>query len=209
MAAAAATAYRARMSADRTSSPPPALAAALPPLAAALDQLGIGWHLVGALALQAHGIGEVAPARMLELAIGLRAAQVDRLLPALAGSFDNEQPWPVPPPSPLPRLRLRHRAAGATCDVHVVPDTDYDRRALQRSARLPLLSFATPVRVAAIEDLVLWLLRQESVDATPDAVVELLHRRRGSWNHCYLLEWSERLGIAGPVDDLLLALRKK
>jgi hypothetical protein len=212
VAAAAALAYRDRMSADRTSSSPHELAAALPPLATALDQLGIGWHLVGALALQAHGITGIVPAATLELAIGLRAAQGERLLPALAAAFDLAQPWPERPRGTLPPLQLRHRTTGAACVLHVVPDTDHDRRALQRSQRRMLPPFAAAVPIAAIEDLVLWQLRQVPSDVTasapaPAELVELLRHHRGSWNHCYLLEWSERLGIAGPVDDLLLALR--
>jgi hypothetical protein len=200
------------MSADRTSSPSPALAAALPPLAATLDQLGIGWQLVGALALQAHGIGAIAPAATLELAIALRATQGERLLPAVAASFDAEQPWPDRPRAALPPLRLRHRATGLVGILHVLPDTDHDRRALQRNRRLTLPPFAGAVPIATIEDLVLWQLRSASRDPEasnqpPAELVELLHRHRGSWSHCYLLEWSERLDIAGAVDDLLLALR--
>ncbi len=212
MAAAAARAYRAAMPAERPSSPSPAVAVALPPLAAALEQLGLGWHLVGALALQAYGIDVAASAATLELAIGLRAAQADRLLPALAATFDLEQPWPDRPRGALPPLRLHHRAAGVACVLHVVPDTDHDRRALQRSRRLVLPPFAAAVPIAALEDLVLWQLRTaphagSSSELAPIELVALLHQHRGSWSHCYLLEWSERLGIAGAVDDLLLALR--
>ena len=212
MAAAAAHAYRAGMPVERPSSPPPAIAVALPPLAAALDQLGLGWHLVGALALQAHGIAAAAPAAALELAMGLRAAQADRLRPALVASFDLEQPWPDRPRGALPPLRLRHRGTGVAVVLHVVPDTDHDRRTLQRSRRLVLPPFAAAVPVAALEDLVLWQLRTAPRDGVPSELaptelVALLHHHRGSWSHCYLLEWSERLGIAGAVDDLLLALR--
>ena len=205
--------YRDRMPFDRTGSPPPELAAALPPLAAALEELGIGWHLVGALALQAHGIGAVAPAATLELAIALRAAQSERLLPALAASFDPEQPWPDRPRGALPPLRFRHRATGIAGVLHVLPDTDHDRRALQRSRRLVLPQFAAAVPIATIEDLVLWHLRTASRDTwggqPPAELVELLHHRRGGWSHCYLLEWSERLGIAGAIDEVLVALRGK
>jgi hypothetical protein len=183
--------------------------AVLPDLLAALARAEVNHQFVGAAACLAHGLSATEVPLLataeLDVVVVRRPPHDDRLLQALALTFAVERPG-----APNAPWRATHRASVGTVAVHALPDTDHDRLAIRRAQRLPTPLSATPLRCATVEDLVLWTLRQPRDDdpAQPPAMVlALLRARAGRLNHCYLLEWSERIGVAEPLDDALAAVR--
>ncbi len=177
-------------------------------IADVLTSTAIAHQFVGDLALLAHGAPR--PTQRSEVAAALRGPHAERVLTTLRAEFEFTTPEPATTPrQPKPPLQLRHRASGADVTLHTLPDTDYDRRAVQRASLLPVAD--STLRVASAEDLLLWELRQlpRSTEPAPldPALLALLRARAGRWNQCYLLEWSEPLGIAEALDDLLAAVR--
>jgi hypothetical protein len=158
---------------------------ALAALASLLDQLGIRWMLIGALAANRYRITTrlTQDVDLLLASVGPGLASLEHALDAAGWSLRRALPDGE-------ILRLRHRELGAA-DL-IVAGTDYERGALAR-AREERLGDAQEVRIAAPEDvIVLKLIAGRAQDV---ADIEAILAAKPTLDEVYLEEWVEFWGV--------------
>lgn len=162
-----------------------------------LETLGAEYMIGGSQASMYYG--EPRLTRDIDVIVALGVEQ----LPALLRAFSADQFYVDEHAARAAivasgQFNIIHPESGLKIDVHVNPDTPYDRARLARRQRLPLLPgvhayFARP------EDVILYkLLYHRQVESTMHLrdVLGILRVSGPELDERYITEWADRLGLA-------------
>ena len=175
------------------------LVAALDPVAKALDELSVPWHIGGSVASSAFGIPRTT--MDVDLVADLRHEQALPLCRLLAGRFYAEPELLRMAIATHSSVNFIHLDTAFKVDVFAVKQTSYDITAFvrQRLDRIEgierLLPFATP------EDVVLHKLRWfraggEVSERQWQDVLGVLRVQRGQLALDYMSHWAQGIGVA-------------
>lgn len=186
------------------------MVAAIVPVVAVLEWLGVSYYLGGSIASSAHGI----PRSTLDvdLAADLRAKHVVPLVEALQADYYISTPAVSDAIARRACCNIIHWATSFKVDIFPVKDREYDRVALRRIQRRPLdqddpsrqFYFASPEDVV-LNKLEWYRLGGEVSETQWGDVTGVIKVQRDSLDRAYLNKWAAELGVA----DLLERARKE
>jgi len=168
-----------------------------------LEALGVEYMIGGSQASMYYG--EPRLTRDVDVIVRLRLSD----LPALVARFP-------PPDFYLDELSAReavaasgqfniiHPTSGLKIDVHVNPDTPYDRTRLARRQRLPLVP-GVEAYFARPEDVILYKLlyhRQVASELHLRDVVGILRVSWSDLDEAYVTGWARRLGVEAIWEEV-------
>jgi hypothetical protein len=162
-----------------------------------LTEAGFTYMLTGPLALRAYGDWPLL--RVADLIVPMRTADAEWIAALFSRDFDFD-------PTALERAlsderlaTLTHRDTGVRLRCHALVADPYGRQAFERRRTAALDGI--PVSVAAPEDVVLWLLREDAEQrgaVSEDA--RLLLAQFSDLDDSYLEKWGAHLRVADRLE---------
>jgi hypothetical protein len=180
------------------------LVAAVRPVAAALEALGVQYYLTGSVASSAHGVARTSVDA--DIVAALETRHIEPLIERLGSDYYipvDRLRWAVPARS---SCNFIHLATMFKIDIFVTKDRPFDREAARRAR--PDTVDDTPdaplVPIASAEDTILakleWFRRGGEISERQWwDVVGILKIRRDA-DHDYLRRWATSLGVADLLE---------
>lgn len=184
------------------------LVAALDPVAKALEELGVPWHIGGSVASSTFGIPRTT--MDVDLVADLRHEQAMPLCRLLAGRFYAEPELVRMAIDASSSVNFIHLGTAFKVDVFAVKKTSYDTAAFRRQRLDRIEGIERPLPFATPEDIVLHKLRWfrsggEVSERQWLDVLGVLKIQRGQLALDYMSHWAGEIGVA---DLLATALRE-
>lgn len=180
------------------------LVAALVPVVAELERLGIEYQIGGSVASSAHGVPRST--NDVDVVVDLRMEHVEPLCAALRSQYYADRELLTDAVKRRSCANLIHLGSGFKVDLFVRGESDYDVTAMTRIAQRAIGEGrnARQFRLATPEDVLLRkLLWYRAGDEVSDRqwgdVLGVLRLRQASLDWGYIRDWADRLG----VQDLL------
>jgi hypothetical protein len=175
--------------------------AAVAPVRAALEQLGVRYYVGGSLASSLYGLSRSTMDA--DLVAELAAEHVHPLAETLVATYYVSEPAMAEAIARQSCFNVIHLATSFKVDVFVLKDRDYDREAMtrRRADSLDPDHPAQEIYFASPEDVVLakleWFRLGGGVsDRQWRDVVEVLRVQAGALDEDYLDRWAPAIGVA-------------
>jgi hypothetical protein len=183
----------------------PDLLAALEPVVAEFERLGVRYFVAGSVASAAYGM--LRATQDVDVVTDLALPQVAPLLSALGGAFYGSRAAAEEAVGRRSCFNLIHLATMFKVDVFVVKDRPYDRVALQRRVPKPIEPDQpeSTCFVGSPEDIVLAKLEwfrpgnQESEQQWRD-VVGVIKIQRDTLDWKYMAKWAAEIGVGDLLE---------
>jgi hypothetical protein len=173
-------------------------------IAETLDALGVEYMIGGSHASIYYG--EARLTRDVDIVASLHESQLAGLLARFpADEFYVDEAAARDAIRTGGQFNVIHPSSGFKIDVHVNPDTPYDRARLARRQRLPLASGAT-AWFARPEDVILYKLlyyREGGSGVHLRDILGMLRVSGSEIDHRYVRDWADRLGLSSEWTDVL------
>jgi hypothetical protein len=186
---------------------------AVRPVVAALERLGVPFHVGGSVASSAHGAGRST--QDIDLVAELRPEHIGPLAAALQGEFYVSASMMASAVPREPCFNLIHLRTMFKVDVFVLKRRPFDQTAFRRvrRGRIGLPDDELEVPVAAPEDIVLnkleWFrLGGEVSERQWLDVLGVLKVQGPLLDSDYLRGWAQELGVADLLDRALAEARR-
>lgn len=179
--------------------------AAMTPVVAELERLGVPYYVGGSLASTAYGCMRIT--LNVDLVADLASEHVNPLVETLQGTYYADAKIISEAITRKSYFNLIHLATSFKVDIFAVKDREYDRRAFERIQKRSIDKDDPSVQffLASAEDIVLskleWLrLGDEVSERQWGDVIGVLKVQQNSLDRPYLDKWAAELGIADLLD---------
>jgi hypothetical protein len=179
--------------------------AAIAPVVAKLESLGVSYYLGGSVASSSHGI----PRSTLDvdLVADLAPKHVAPLVEALQRDYYISRPAVSDAIARRSCFNIIHSATSFKVDIFTVKNREYDRVALGRIQRRPLDEDdpSTQFYFASPEDIILsklewYRLGDEVSDSQWSDVIGVMRVQQDALDRSYLNKWAAELGVADLLE---------
>ncbi|MFM7034034.1 MAG: hypothetical protein ACKOYJ_02400 [Planctomycetia bacterium] len=183
------------------------LVAAITPVAAAFDRLGVGHYIGGSVASTMHGA--IRSTMDVDVVCDLKADQVDAFLTAFGGDFYVSEAAVRQAVERRSCFNLIHLPTAYKVDIFVSRGRPFDVAAMERAVPLPLAAGqSTTVPVATAEDSIVakleWFrLGDESSERQWHDVSRLVALHGDALDVAHMRRMAESVGVADLLDRLL------
>ena len=180
------------------------LAAALGPVAAAFETIGVDYYLAGSVASSMFGVARATAD--LDVVARLRRAHVPQLVERLRDTYYIDEDTAIDAIDRRSMFNVIHEPTMLKVDIYIVA-TEFDESALarhQRESLEPDADDAQEFAVATAEDVVVHKLRWyrdggEVSDRQWSDILGVLRMQR-ALDHAHMRHWAERLGVADLLE---------